>query len=150
MNDLVERLRGLIERLGKLEGPDQDMDAEIAVHVLGFIKTNLMAAWPDKDPIWKFTDPARNTTGSWHAMVREYTASLDAAAGLVERALPGWLWRVGRTSLFPKGWAYISRTHPSHCDREDEASCSDGRAATPAIALVIATLRALSQEQSNG
>lgn len=124
----------LIERLEKLEGPDQDVDAEIAVRVLGFIKTNRMAKWPGEQPIWEFTDPVRNTTGSWSAMVRGYTASLDAAVALVERVLPGWKWRVS--------------ANQGEVFQRDPECGQDAFHATPAIALLIATLKALSQETS--
>jgi hypothetical protein len=78
-------------------------------------------------------------------------ASLDAAVSLANRVLPGWFWRCGSTPLFPNGWAHVSRYRADHCDRQDEASCADGKAANVAIALVLTTLRALQQKgSSNG
>lgn len=134
----------LIARLEAAPGPRLELDGMVWCAVNGYEYVQWDGAG------CAYTDPnAPNwDQGIKHAqasVVRPYTASLDAAVGLVERVLPGWFWRVGRTSLFPKGWAYISKTHPSHCDREDEASCANGRAATPAIALLIATLKALEQ-----
>lgn len=79
--------------------------------------------------------------GGWQAP--EFTDSVDAAIRLLKKVLPGWFWRCGATPLFPNGWAHVSRTDASNCDRRDEVSCSSGKAATPAIALCIATLRAL-------
>lgn len=126
----------LIERLEKLEVPDRETDFWLSVRVFDPSNETDEALRADIDLV------------GIEGMVIDapFTASLDAAVALVGRVLPGWFWRVGRTSLFPNGWAYISKTHPSHCDREDEASCSDGRAATPAIALLIATLKALDQQ----
>lgn len=137
---MTNNLRGLIERLEKLGGPDQDVDAEIAIHVLGFIKTNRMAAWPEEQPIWEFTDPARNTTGGWSVMVREYTASLDAAVALVERVLPHACWVVKR------GFGHSAMIWFLKQDRD---AWPEYHGPTPAIALLIAALRAL-QENSNG
>jgi hypothetical protein len=139
----------LIERLEKLEGPDQDVDAEIAVRVLGFIKTNRMAKWPGEQPIWEFTDPVRNTTGSWSAMVRGYTASLDAAVALVERVLPGW--RI--ENLCEWDADVLRQRGPWMCDLmrrgkdfADHFPAKCAHAPTPAIALLIATLKALDQQ----
>lgn len=77
------------------------------------------------------------------------TTSLDAALALAERVLPGWYWRAGRTPLghwhygrYTYGWVHLSRTDASNCDRGDEAT---GWAATPALALCAAILRAQSE-----
>lgn len=109
----------LITRLSKLDAPDREVDALIG-----------KLFFPDEaKSFFDFNAPA-------------YTASIDAAIALAERVLPGWKWRVGRTEVFPNGWAYVHKYDPSNCDRIDEAACADGKAATPAIALLIALLRA--------
>lgn len=134
----------LLSRLQGLTAPDREVDADI-FQLLGgseWDKAYIRAQEPCGCP----HDLAVSTARERYSPA--YTASLDAAVALCERVLPGWFWRAGRTSLFPNGWAYISRTHPSHCDREDEASCSDGRAATPAIALLIAILTALEAREA--
>lgn len=148
-------LAGLIERVGKLTGPDRELDAEIC---------SALQICPDFDgsglipPITFRVNPEQhgwvqvlgcNGMSVHSRAAYPLTVSLDAAVALVERCLPGWYWRTGRTSLFPNGWAYISRTHPSHCDREDEASCADGKAANPAIALLLALLRALQSQEAD-
>ena len=81
--------------------------------------------------------------------VPRFTTSLDAALALAERVLPGWYWRAGRTPLgqwhhgrYTYGWAHLSRTDASNCDRGDEAT---GWAATPALALCAAILLAQSE-----
>jgi hypothetical protein len=141
-------LAELIERVEKLEGPDRETDFVIAKACGLIVRSE--KTWGNGDTTQVVIDP--NHKGRGKGNVRgNVTASLDAAIALTERVLPGWFWRAGRTSLFPKGWAYVSRTHPSHCDRKDEASSSDGKAASPAIALLLATLRALSaQERDDG
>lgn len=137
------RIEALIERMEKLDGPDREVDAWIGYH------TNLVVdemSWREKIDRFGIEHAVKSATSHqnvWSSALPAYSASLDAVIALVEKVLPGWYWRVGRTSLFPNGWAYISRTHPSHCDREDEAACADGKAANPAIALLLALLRAL-------
>jgi hypothetical protein len=63
------------------------------------------------------------------------TASLDEAKSLVP---DGWFWRVGHSTLYA-GWAGLNAKHPDHCDKDDEAFAE---AATPALALCAAALRA--------
>ena len=120
----------LIDRLSKLEGPDREVDAAIWMHLIEKPGINDKI---DRDMVGRYPS---------------YTASIDAAIALAEIVLPGWKWRVGRTELFPNGWAYVHKYDPSNCDRTDEAACADGKAATPAIALLIALLRA--KEASHG
>lgn len=130
------QIEALIERLEKLDGPDRDADWRIEKVIVRPEAFPDIEMWPPFGPGCKFDKS-----------IPRYTASLDATIALAEKVLPGWYWCVGRASLFPNGWAYISRTHPSHCDREDEAACADGKAANPAIALLLTLLRAL---QSGG
>lgn len=97
----------------------------------------------EKEFVWE-----RGIDGFWIRSVEKfsvapkYTASIDAAVNFFVHVLPNWGWRIGRTSLFPNGWAFISRLPPDHCDQGDEAASADGKAANPAIALCIATLKA--------
>lgn len=130
---LVERLRGLIERLEKLERPSRDADwrvEQVLVRPEAFPET---ALWPPFMVGSKF-----------ERSIPSYTASLDAAVALVERVLPGWSWEA-RKSGFGSGqasvWNPMEQPQPGTTIRADHKS-------SPAIALVIATLRALSQEQS--
>ncbi|WP_313194642.1 hypothetical protein [Shinella zoogloeoides] len=125
-------LSSLIARLEKAEGPSRELDTEIAI-ALGVI--------PGRD--WWSMDYIKS------GILGRYTSSIDAAVSLANRVLPGWFWRCGSTPLFPNGWAHVSRYHADHCDRQDEASCADGKAANVAIALVLATLRALQQKGSS-
>lgn len=140
----------LIERLEKAEGPDREVDAEICIALQYGGLNSDGASNVRTDPDWE-GDLLFEIEGDAHpeccSPIPALTSSLDAAIALIERVLPGWFWRAGKTSLFPNGWAYVSKTHPSNCDRQDEAACADGRAANPAIALVLATLRALQQEE---
>jgi len=73
------------------------------------------------------------------ARLPNYTASLDASLTLVPDK---WFWRVGHSTLYA-GWAHLNRLHPDSCNREDEHSA---QAATPALALCAAALRALASK----
>ena len=84
-------------------------------------------------------EPGTKIDGRFAELVPRYTTSLDAALTLVP-ADPkgGWYWRVGHSSLY-RGWAHLNRYHPDNCDTGDETSAN---AATPALALCMAALRA--------
>jgi hypothetical protein len=109
----------LIERLEKLEGPDSKANVEIH-RACG--QPFVMEYWSESD-----TTPSENLS-----MVPRYTASLDAAVALVGRVLPGWQWRVS---------AYQGEVF-----QRDPEFGQDAFHATPAIALLIATLKALEQQ----
>ncbi|KAB2680527.1 hypothetical protein [Brucella tritici] len=122
----------LITRLSRLDGPDDDIDAEIAMQACGFTRRNLMEDHPDQKPLWEYFDQERNCTGRHGPMIRRYTASVDAAIALAERMLPGW---DGIIPLNNKDEAWLWKG----------GSMNKGHrvtAATPAIALCIAILRA--------
>ena len=70
----------------------------------------------------------------------EYTTSLDAAVALAERVLPGCLWTAGSNTYdgAPNGQAEVFLPVPS--DFHD--GCGEVTAATPALALCIAILKA--------
>lgn len=136
---MTDNLRGLIERLEKLEGPDREVEAEIDVALFG------------GETVWKTANytmesyPASRRPSATHIggfaneHVPSYTASLDAAVALVERVLPGW---DGFVPINAKGEAWVWPA--GGMGKGHRVS-----AATPAIALLIATLKAL-QENSNG
>lgn len=136
----------LITRLSKLDAPDREVDAliEVAVRRIEAAQSGLAeehwANW-QASPDGTVYDPHTRYSS------KPFTASVDAAIALAERVLPGWKWRVGRTELFPNGWAYVHKYDPSNCDRTDEAACADGKAANPATALCIALLRSKEANQ---
>lgn len=69
-------------------------------------------------------------------LAHAFTASIEKAL-LLKPA--GWYWRVGHGAQHA-GWAHLNRVHSDHCEAEDEAHAI---AATPALALCAAALRAL-------
>lgn len=139
--DLVERLRGLIERLEKLKGPSRDLDWRIEKELVRAGSFPETALWPPFMVGSKFekTIPA-------------YTASLDAAVALVERVLPGW---TGIVDFGGPTKCTATLVGPLREIGEDFDGApveirddAGGEGSTPAIALLIATLKALSQEPS--
>lgn len=127
------------KRLSEAAGADREID-----EALTFVWFPELAHWPRSEyGGWVNPDQKMGLV----APASYYTASLDDAIGLCERMLPGWFWRVGHGSQ-DAGWAHLNRVHPDHCDRADEASAT---AATPALALCLAIVRALRhKDQANG
>ncbi len=133
-------LRELIEMLEKATGPKLDLDGRVWCAVNGYE----FVMWDGAGCVYK--NPAAPTWdigGIKHASAREvrpYTASLDAAVALVERMLPGW------ACGFDSG----PKTHIAFVDPHDFADRIFGasftaEAATPALALLIALLRAIEE-----
>jgi hypothetical protein len=106
----------LLTRLSALTGPDRTIDEEIAL-AFGWTKTNSAIPPSSADPYW------RSPRGQICPNVPLYTASIDAALTLVPR---GAIWSVG--GHVGAYWA--------------DVSVHSGSGATPAIALLIAILRA--------
>lgn len=128
----------LITRLSKLDGPRYTMDVAIALATDFWPKDRIqnIVYNDDGDPWVYFTD------GPDLPLPPAYTASVDAAIALAERVLPGWHWSIYDTDGVGRCNAQMER--PDFTGAED----FDGTGATPAIALLIALLRA--KEASNG
>lgn len=137
-------IASLADRIEKLTGPDYALDGEIA-----------------KAQGWNYS--RRDVTGHWgwtrpgmpnhyNASPPAYTASIDSAMTLVPE---GW-WLAGlnfnhadfRSSMDrewhaevagPVTWAVVDR----YAGEEPQFECEGGNAATPAIALCAAALRAI-------
>lgn len=142
----------LIERLEALTGPDREVDAEIAVltrwrplgirhwvddHPAGMSASRRLPGWVDLNE-----PPVPDTR--WEAP--HLTASIDAAVALVERCLPGWCGGVdiGDTDPMSDG-VYGARVF----NKNGSWLMFSGEGSTPAIALLIATLKAL-EATTNG
>lgn len=121
-NHLPERLLELAERVEAAMGPDRELDFYI---------------WAALNGVTEITDPAegRDANGEWHlyGFVDPYTASLDAAMTLVPE---GQEFGCGSKDATGTAWAWAGQ----HNGPEEIAS-----AATPALALCAAALRAQSQ-----
>lgn len=118
----------LLTRLAQATGPDRELDALVAVAIMAQRDAEANA----DGTVYL---PGCGSISSTTLPAKRYTASLDAVLGLLPE---GWFWRVGHSTLYG-GWAHLNRKHPNHCDVGDEFSAN---AATPAIALLIAILKA--------
>lgn len=150
-----DTLAALIARAETATGPDAELDANIMAALflredwhIGTMEEDEDGRWqPVKQPVW--VDPE---TGRWvgtHAL--PYTASLDAALSLVPE---GWSWSAWGADRFTgtrPGAVLADETYkapeiPWECDRP----FIEGAAATPALALTAAALRArLAQMESD-
>lgn len=152
-------MRDLIERLEKATGPDRELDEAIWLAAIpGATRKNLMEEFPAEKPLWEYYDPEQRAYFR-AGLIPAYTASTDAAVALVERCLPGWMWRVASCSVSDDAWVAPDYSCPKHGERlirelgdtsgdptshwidiTDVDLRPPGR---PAIALCLALLRAL-------
>ncbi|NTG01837.1 hypothetical protein G6L30_17100 [Agrobacterium rhizogenes] len=147
----MEKLEELIAALEKATGPDRWCDANIYAMAHGqtiqIFGGNIVS---NGHSVIGWLDPGKvnvNFTPSGIGeLIPRYTASIDAAVALVERVLPGW--RIENLSEWD---AEILRDQgPWMCDLVqrrleffDRKSAKCSHAPTAALALCIATLRAL-------
>jgi len=113
----------LIAQLEKAEGPDRELDGDI----------------------WRYA-MSSETRGVKFGPVPHLTSSIDAAVSLAERVLPGWtIASVGQDDR--KAWhAELREGYRTAYSTVSLAGAPNG-----ALALVLATLRALQQKgSSNG
>lgn len=120
-------LSELIDRLERAEDFDRELDRDIGEALLGwkvtsaYIETDEPAVYP-------------NHPG---AMYPTFTESVDAAIALTEKVLPGWaVHGLGKSPLHGLWWCQLYSLDARKSVEVEEI-------ATPAGALVIATLRAL-------
>jgi hypothetical protein len=117
-------LRALIERVERAEGPDRELDAEIACAVLPHFR----GKYPNIFAPGSITYPGGFLWNACH-----YTSSLDAAASLVPE---GWQWTASGGCRQYQASSYCTQSHVSG------RPTTEGDAATPALALTAAALRA--------
>lgn len=136
-------LSGIIERLEKATGPSRYDDCHLWVVAKGGDARMVVCDSSEKSFVWE-----RGIDGMWIRAVVEfsevpkYTASVDAAIALAERVLPGWtIASIGQDDR--KGW----HTELRQGYRTSYSTVALGGALAPAIAICLATLRAL---QSKG
>jgi len=128
----------LIARLEALTGPDMEVDWDIGLNVGGMksVRTFGMAG--------NWFDRCVDET-SLSVSMPDYTASIDAAVALCERVLPGWRWGITQGTedddevqgnVWPETTPFTA-----YLD-------SYGYHANPAIALLIAILKALDAKET--
>ena len=119
-------LAEIITRLERATGPDRQIDQAIAIWVGNFSRTD-------------------GHTVIGVANCSEYTRSLDAAAALRKRVLPGKAWIAGEVRNLPKeplGGAVIFDGPHGDCE---EMAVAEG--ATPELALCLAICRAVTARE---
>lgn len=126
-------LFSLAARVGALTGPDREVDAEVA-RAFG----------------WRYVPPAdrphswygwRSSTGRWEIAPPDCAASVDAVLALIARELPGWSWLMAFN-----GEAAVCDVHTRPIGVVG-AWPAHAKAATPALALLSAALRAKAAQQ---
>lgn len=124
----------LIDRLEKATGPDRELDVAIAF-AIGRVRERdgnyLYATGNDSDMV---VEPNEYDDHIVAQPLGYYTRSLDAAATLVPEKAAAW--RVGRGDV---SWAVVSEGY------RDSDKDHTVQAATPAIALCVAALKARSE-----
>ena len=120
-------LPSLIVRVERLEGPDREVDLEIARALVPDVICTRLVRWPPPEREEDFTH--------W-----EYTASLDAVVALAERVKPSWR------------WAVTNADGPNRWPAQGELWIGDheyiGKHAYPTLALLLALLRAVQAQQN--
>ena len=128
----ADTLTALAERVEGLTGPCRETDKAIAL-ALGWTTE---APPRDSDRpmphLWVGPDGSREMASPPH-----WTGSLDAVVALIERELPGALWYVDRGPVRPMAGLQAAGDGPPWFFY----------AATPALALLAATLRALARKE---
>ena len=126
-------LRELAERVEKLAGPCRETDSRV-FRAMGsplpssFAGLGISLTW---QPDGSATMPIGDMQVRYDPPA--FTASLDAVVALIERELPDWVWNAGACHV-----AFLAAgERPCSADIMD---C--GKAATPALALLAAFLRA--------
>lgn len=121
-------LQDLKDRLDKADGPDRELDADLA----------LLGGWTEF--------PGDNWIGPFGEIcVPNYTASTDAALGLIERVLPGWRVDFIQQSLDEPYWTSGLYKRVADTHQIDRAS---GSAPTAPLALLRALMAALEQAKA--
>jgi hypothetical protein len=127
----------LADRVEAATGPDRELDAEIAVTALGFFVAD--PRYPGAPTAYGYVDEDGSRVEPGHGgkqLIRQFTSSLDAAMTLV-----------------PVGWSVLlfvaSKHHSTRCTLAGNGETIEASesivvvAATPALALTSASLRAM-------
>ena len=144
-------LTAILERLKELSAPDRELDAMLEVLLVqnrvwvedGTVIYARNAAEPYMTTRIGTIDPgvhSRHFYLSWEDGYPRYTASIDAALGLVERCLPGTWWLFGKGRMKPEELLYGAQLLP---EGDIDTIIGEGEAATPPLAILTALVSAL-------
>jgi hypothetical protein len=148
----------MIERISKATGPDREIDCALHVALFGWKLARLgkdydggneCAVWTrDGELIAGFAYPPWGKLDPYyHVPDVGYTASLDATIALCVRVLPGWHWHVETIAKPHTQW--IAEIYDHEADRPRRVKQGHSKA-TPALALCLAILRALTAQKTGG
>jgi hypothetical protein len=142
-------LLAIAERCEQAAGPDRELDAEIEAYLTSRVTHPRAPGYTleKQDAEWKLARLAESGfISSARRPAPPYTASLDAAVTLVPVELP--------RNLRPGKWWWMLETWPDECrasvhyENGDPAILEESaKAATPALALCAAALRARAANQ---
>lgn len=141
---MTRALADLIARVKGLTGPDREVDKLVEDTL--WPNTHFLPFNPNPND-WlveigeKWVETVRYPRGvmtNKDRYVSRYTASIDAVVALIERELPGWAW-----SLHSWAVAAICEEWKPAKHTPFEKWKPEPKAATPALALLLAFLRAL-------
>jgi hypothetical protein len=135
----MQDLKELIARVEGASGPDRGLDVYVAQAVDK--PTTLLNGQTFDQAVAGFPNDLDGIARHWPVLA--YTASLDAAISLLERVLPGATWAVfGADAAFD-----MPLCEASVADAESFDS-TKALAPTPALALVLAILKALDAREN--
>ena len=105
-------IASLLERVKAATGGDAHLNQAIATAIDGYV---LEKRGNDRKP-WFYPAEGRKGITYRHDYfsIPRYTSSIDAALGLVERLLPGWMWRLASCSVSDDAWVCPDFNHPVH------------------------------------
>lgn len=144
---LTERLarggEGLTELIARLEaatGPDRVLDRDL----YALLEDAELRPWrPGARKCWWYARGSDRVLQCSDGTAL-YTASIDAALALVERVLPGWL-----VSIMIGHGKAVAHVRDKSILAPDKIE-GDGYAVTPALAVLLALLRAVEAEKDGG
>jgi hypothetical protein len=145
------KLKDLITRVEAATGPDREIDMLLADH-LGIVAEAFSAQGFrfDSDKVDFgvpfFRDPGACGGGGFAWVAPAYTASIDAALALVDRAHPGWRYHIYSAEVFDAKRPFVRLMQPgwSRLSREQQPF-GEGRAEaeTLPLAILAALLRSI-------
>jgi hypothetical protein len=152
-------LKDLRERVEKAEWPDRELDGLVWISLdlgadIHWSGNDLLAVKEGRETLkvgWIDPGKYQRNFALWNLEkeVPYYTASIDAAVGLIERKLPGWGWFLRRDDTL-HGEKRAAPVYNAALLYPDALRVTPGSAQrpTPALALIAALLSAL--ENTNG
>lgn len=130
-------------RVDAAEGEDMELDADIAVTLLGGETEMHMTRYTGEFYFVRKYPSTAHRSGFGKEPVAAYTSSLDAALGLVGAKLPGW------KKSFGEGEAWLARVFNPDAGINAENDRFTAAGKTPSLALLSALLSALIAEEEN-